>query len=198
VNASEFPSLAPVRKALVNNAAYEVQISAGADYTDRIYLQTVEGKEDSYRIGLDLSKAGTSNKVAQMWVNRYDTKLCVNTTAPVGTTANYPLGISVPSDGTYEITSVTEMQDGQEIYVTYNGRAIWNLAYGPYAVTLNKGTYNEYGLKLVQKAPTITTGVETVSDERLEGSGVRKVLIDNTIYIIREGAVYTINGQQVK
>jgi len=198
VNASVFPNLAPVRKALVNNAAYEVQISDGTNYTDRLYLQSVEGKEDSYRIGLDLSKAGTSSKVAQMWINRYNTKLCVNTTAPVGTTATYPLGISVPSDGTYEITSATEMQDGQEIYVTYNGRAIWNLAYGPYAVTLNKGTYNEYGLKLVQKAPTITTGVETVSDERLEVSGVRKVLIDNTIYIICDGAVYTINGQQVK
>ena len=189
---------APVRKAKVDNSYYEVQISNGERYSDRLYIQTMEDKEDRYKIGYDLSKAGTSSKVAQMWVNRYDTKLCVNTTAPVGTSAMYPLGIQVPQDGEYKIYSVTEMQSGQELYVTLNGHAIWNLAFGPYTASLTKGTHNQYGLKLVQKAPAITTGVETISDERLEKNGVRKVLIDNTIYIIRDGAVYTINGQQVK
>ena len=189
---------APIRKAKVDNSYYEVQISNGERYSDRLYIQTMENKEERYKIGYDLSKAGTSSKVAQMWVNRYDTKLCVNTTAPVGTSAMYPLGIQVPQDGEYQIYSVTEMQSGQELYVTMNGHAIWNLAFGPYTASLTKGTHNQYGLKLVQKAPAITTGVETISDERLEKNGVRKVLIDNTIYIIRDGAVYTINGQQVK
>jgi uncharacterized repeat protein (TIGR02543 family) len=191
-------SAAPVRKAKVDNSYYEVQISNGERYSDRLYIQTMENKEERYKIGYDLSKAGTSSKVAQMWVNRYDTKLCVNTTAPVGTSATYPLGIQVPKDGEYQIYSVTEMQSGQELYVTLNGHAIWNLAFGPYTASLTKGTHNQYGLKLVQKAPAITTGVETISDERLEKNGVLKVLIDNTIYIIRDGAVYTINGQQVK
>ena len=189
------PFTAPVRKAKVDNSYYEVHISAGADYTDRLYIQTMENKEDRYVIELDLAKAGVSTKVAQMWVNRYNTKLCVNTTAPVGTSAMYPLGIFVPNDGEYQISSVTEMQAGQELYVTLNDHAIWNLAFGPYTASLTKGTHNQYGLKLVQKAPTITTGVDEVKNV---ANGVRKVLIDNTIYIIREGAVYTINGQQVK
>ena len=188
---------APVRKAKVDNSYYEVQISNGERYSDRIYIQSMEDKEDRYKIALDLSKAGTSSKVAQMWVNRYDTKLCVNTTAPVGTSAMYPLGIQVPTDGEYQIYSVTEMQSGQELYVTLNGHAIWNLAFGPYTASLKKGTHNQYGLKLVQKAPAITTGVEN-AEEVNGANGVRKVLIDNTIYIIRDGAVYTINGQQVK
>jgi len=188
---------APARKAKVDNSYYEVQISNGERYSDRIYIQSMEDKEDRYKIGLDLSKAGTSSKVAQMWVNRYDTKLCVNTTAPVGTSAMYPLGIQVPADGEYQIYSATEMQSGQELYVTLNGHAIWNLAFGPYTASLKKGTHNQYGLKLVQKAPAITTGVEN-AEEVNGANGVRKVLIDNTIYIIRDGAVYTINGQQVK
>ena len=188
---------APVRKAKVDNSYYEVQISNGERYSDRLYIQTMEDKEDRYKIGYDLSKAGTSSKVAQMWVNRYDTKLCVNTTAPVGASAMYPLGIQVPADGEYQIYSATEMQSGQELYVTLNGHAIWNLAFGPYTASLTKGTHNQYGLKLVQKAPAITTGVEN-AEEVNGANGVRKVLIDNTIYIIREGAVYTINGQQVK
>ena len=197
INPTSFPALAaPVRKAKVDNAYYEVQIAAGEDYTDRVFLLVVEGKEDRYRIGLDLAKAGVSAKVAQMWVSRYGSKLCVNTTAPKGTSATYPLTIQVPADGEYQINSATEMQDNQQMYVTFNGRAIWNLAYGPYEVSLTEGTHTEYGLKLVQ-APAAVTGIENA--EVINGeNGVRKVLIDNTIYVIREGAVYTINGQIVK
>ncbi|MBR1472665.1 MAG: hypothetical protein IJ602_00240 [Paludibacteraceae bacterium] len=183
---------------VVDNAYYEVQISAGESCTDRIYLQTLEDKEDTYVIGLDLAKAGVSNKVAQMWVNRYNAKLCVNTTAPVGKTATYPLGISVPENGTYQISSATEMQNNQELYVTRNGNAIWNLAYGPYTVTLDKGTYAEYGIKLIQSnAPAVTTGVDQTqtTNDKLQ---IQKVIIDNQVYIVRDGALYTITGQKVE
>ena len=186
---------APRRAPRVDNAYYEVQISAGEAYTDRLYLQTLEDKEDRYVIGLDLAKAGVSNKVAQMWVNRYNAKLCVNTTAPVGKTATYPLGISIPANGTYQISSATEMQANQELYVTRNGSAIWNLAYGPYTVTLDKGTYSEYGIKLIQSnAPAVTTGVDQTTNEKLQ---IQKVLIDNKVYIVRDGALYTITGQKI-
>lgn len=188
---------APRRAPRVDNASYEVQISAGEEYTDRIFLQTMADKEDRYIIELDLAKAGISTKVAQMWVNRYNAKLCVNTTAPVGKTATYPLGISVPENGTYQISSATEMQNNQELYVTRNGNAIWNLAYGPYTVTLDKGTYSEYGIKLIQSnAPAVTTGVDqtqTTNDKQQ----IQKVIIDNQVYIVREGALYTITGQKI-
>ena len=193
---SEAAAHAPRRAPRVDNAYYEVQISAGEEYTDRVYLQTLEDKEDRYVIGLDLAKAGVSTKVAQMWVNRYNAKLCVNTTAPVGKTATYPLGISIPENGTYQISSATEMQNNQELYVTRNGSAIWNLAYGPYTLTLDKGTYSEYGIKLIQSnAPAVTTGVDQTTNEKLP---IQKVLIDNKVYIIRDGALYTITGQKVE
>ena len=194
---SEAAANAPRRRApRVDNAYYEVQISAGEDYTDRLYLQTMEDKEDRYVIGLDLAKAGVSTKVAQMWVNRYNAKLCVNTTAPVGKTATYPLGISIPENGTYQISSATEMQNNQELYVTRNGKAIWNLAYGPYTVTLDKGTYSEYGIKLIQSnAPAVTTGVDQTTNDKQQ---IQKVVIDNHVYIVREGELYTITGQKIK
>lgn len=184
------------RKSIVDNAYYEVQISAGEEYTDRIYLQTMEDKEDQYVIGLDLAKAGVSTKVAQMWVNRYSTKLCVNTTAPIGSSATYPLGIFAPQEGDYQISSATEMQSGQEMFVTKDGRTIWNLAYGPYTATLTAGNHTEYGLKLIQ-APATPTGVDPVTDNPSPLT-VKKVLIDNHVYIIRDGEVYTVTGQKVQ
>ena len=188
---------APRRTPKVDDAYYEVRISAGEEYTDRIYLQTMEDKEDLYVLELDLAKAGVSKKVAQMWVDRYNTKLCVNTTAPVGKTATYPLGISLPQAGTYQIYSATSMQANQELYVTRNGKAIWNLAYGPYTLTLEPGTYLEYGLKLIQsQAPATATDIDPITDNRSPLT-VTKVLIDNQVYIVRDGAVYTITGQKV-
>ena len=186
---------APRRAPIVDNASYEVRISAGEKCTDRLYLQTLENKEDAYVIGLDLAKAGISNIVAQMWVDRYNAKLCVNTTAPIGTSATYPLGIFVPQAGDYQIYSATEMQDGQELYVTRNGKVIWNLAYGPYTLYAEPGTYSEYGLKLIQ-APSTTTDVDPITDNRSPIT-VTKVIVDNQVYIVRDGAVYTITGQKV-
>lgn len=195
-NWSEASAHAPVRKAIVDNAYYEVQISEGGDRTDRLYLRTLKDKENQYVIGLDLAKAGVSTKVAQMWVDRYNTKLCVNTTAPIGSSATYPLGIFAPQDGDYQISSATEMQSGQEMYVTLNGRTIWNLAYGPYTATLTAGNHTEYGLKLIQ-APATPTGVDPVTDNPSPLT-VKKVLIDNHVYIIRDGEVYTVTGQKVQ
>ena len=194
--ATSNPFSAPaLRRSIVDNAYYEVQISAGEDYTDRIYLQTLEDKEDQYVIGLDLAKAGISKVVAQMWVDRYNTKLCVNTTAPVGSSATYPLGIFVPQDGNYQIYSATEMQAGQEMFVTRNGHTIWNLAYGPYTATLSAGTNNEYGLKLIQ-VPAATTGIDPVTNDQLPMTN--KVVIDDHVYIIRDGEIYTVTGQKVQ
>jgi hypothetical protein len=132
-----------------------------------------------------------------MWINRYNSKLCVNTMELTAKKATYPLGISVPADGDYEIYVNAEMQNGQDLYVTYNDRVIWNLTYGPYVASLTSGTHTEYGLKLVQ-SPAVTTDIETVNGEGSKVSEVRKVLIDDHIYIIREGVVYTINGQQAQ
>ena len=192
-----FVTVAPRRAMRPEDAAYEVQISAGQDYTDRLFLQVMDGKEDRYQIGLDLAKASTSSKVAQMWVNRYDAHLCVNTTAPVGSSVTYPLGIYAPKEGDYQINSVTPMQSGQELFVTLNGRAIWNLAYGPYTATLSAGTHTEYGLKLIQGVPAVETGIDQTQSADGQPS-VRKVIIDNQVYIIRGGEVYSVTGQKSK
>ena len=189
------PFSAPARDRKVDNAYYEVNLLTDNARTDRLYLMSVEGKENRYKIGLDLSKAGTSTKVAQMWVDRYDTKLCVNTTAPDGITASYPLGISVPKDGEYQLISATPMQEGQELYVTRNDRVIWNLARAPYTLTLTAGTHTEYGLRLIQGAPQSTTDIEQTE---AESTAVQKLFIGNQVYILRQGELYTLTGQKIR
>ena len=164
-------------------------------YTDRLFLQMDEDKEeDTYIIAQDLVKVGVSSQVAQMWVNRYNAQLCMNTIAPTDGKAEYPLGISVPTTGEYTISLMPNEEN--TVYLTRDGQAIWNLSDGAYTMTLNDGKYTNYGIRVGANAPQVTTGIdEAVVDAKGE---TRKVLIDNQVFIIRGEKVYTIDGQLVK
>lgn len=194
---------APARRMTTNDrpTRYEVIISAaGASrHADRLIVRVDESKEeDAYVIGKDLAKFGTGSSVAQMWVNRYDSKLCMNTVAPVGDAASFPMSVYAPKTGDYtiEIESAAEA-DGYALYLTYNGEAVWNLSDGAYTANITKGTDARYGLRVSARSPQVTTGVdEAIVDGK--DKVATKVLINNQVYIIRGDKVYSIDGQLVK
>ena len=187
---------APRRTRAQADLKYDVRIApADGAYTDRLFIKTTDSRDNRYTVGQDLAKVGVSSIVPQMWINRYDAKLCVNTAEFINETAEYPLGISVPANGEYTISNVND-NDDYTLYLTLNGEAIWDLSDAPYTLDLTKGTTNAYGLRISAKAPQVVTGVdEAVVDAKGE---TRKVLINNQVFIIRGNEVYTIDGQLVK
>ena len=187
---------APRRAQAQANLIYDVRIApAEAEYTDRLFIKTTDSREDHYTIGQDLAKVGVSSIVPQMWINRYDEKLCVNTAELINETAEYPLGISVPANGEYTIHLTPYTSDSDyTLYLTMNGEAIWNLSEDAYTLTLEKGTTNAYGLRI--SAPKISTAIdEAVVDA--DGQ-TRKMLIDNHVFIIRGNNVYGVDGRLIK
>lgn len=197
------PSPAPRRMVAENETSnYEVRFAPiNQNFEDRVFVQTDDSKTpDVYTVGLDLAKMGVSAKIAQIWIDRYDTKLCLNTMAPVNGEADYPLVLSVPQDGKYtiDILRSTEEQPN-ELYLTRDGEPIWNLSQNAYTVKLEQGTTARYGLRTVSKAPQITTGIEETWVDP-EGNAIKaaKVLINNHVYIIRDGKLYTITGSLVR
>ena len=106
------------------------------------------------------------------------------------------MNIYAPKAGTYTL-DIERAPEDATLYLTYNGYLIWNLTASPYELELEKGTTSSYGLRIVN-APLVTTDVE--NGESLNGeNGVRKVLIDNVIYLITpEGKMYDIVGKGVK
>lgn len=197
------PSPAPRRMVAENETSnYEVRFAPiNQNFEDRVFVQTDNSKTpDVYTIGLDLAKMGVSAKIAQIWIDRYDTKLCLNTMAPVNGEADYPLVLSVPQDGKYtiDILRSTEEQPN-ELYLTRDGEAIWNLSQNAYTMRLEQGTTARYGLRTVSKAPQVTTDFEPIWVDP-EGNAIKaaKVLINNHVYIIRDGKLYTITGSLVR
>lgn len=180
-----------------NDTKFVVEIAQNNKMADRLIVETTDEKENRYVIGQDLAKFGVSSKVAQMWINRYDAKLCVNTMETADVT-DYPMSIFAPKAGEYQISNVKSQMSNEDysLYLTYNGEAIWNLSDGAYVLNLNKGTDSNYGLRVSARAPQTATGVdEAIVDAQ---GDVRKVLINNQVFIIRGDKVYSIDGQLVK
>ena len=194
-------SAAPARRIQgVNSLArYDVCLTAEGKQADRLIIRTDEDKEENaYVIGQDLVKFGVSTRVAQMWINRYDAKLCVNTVAPEGEKTEFPLSVFAPKAGEFTIHLASYTSDSDyTLYLTYNGEAIWNLSDGAYTINLDKGTDSNYGLRVSARAPQATTGIdEAIVDNK--DAVAAKVLINGQVFIIRGDKVYTIDGQLVK
>ncbi|MBQ9603322.1 MAG: hypothetical protein IJR42_05890 [Paludibacteraceae bacterium] len=203
-NATIVPASAPRRLRAANlpkgiEAVYRLAI-AGEDQpeADNLFVQVAENeKTDRYTVGQDLVKGGVASGRAQVWVSRYDAKLSVNTQALSDGEATYPLAIQIPVNGEYTLHLTQSTSDsGYTVYLTRNDEAIWNLSNGAYVGSFEKGTTSEYGLRVSAKAPQIATGIdEAVVDAKGE---TRKVIINNTVYIIRGENVYSVDGQLVK
>lgn len=195
---------APARRANANEVTpkYNVSItpSGMAKYADHLSVRLNEDKEENnYVIGQDLTKFGVSTKVAQMWINRYDAKLCVNVEAPEGESTNFPMSVFAPKAGTYTIALENESNsDDYALYLTYNGEAIWNLSDGAYTANLEKGTDANYGLRIsIKKAPEVVTGIDEAIVDSKDATAT-KVLLNGQVFIIRGERVYSIDGQLVK
>jgi len=184
------------------NTKFEVRIAPiNKEETDLVFILTDDSKNpDAYTVGKDLAKMGVSTQVAQMWVNRYNMQLCKNTMSPIDGQADYPLGIFAPEDGQYSISILrTGVEQPSDLYLTLDGEIIWNLSKNAYTLQLEQGTTARYGLRTVSEAPQVTTDIEPIWVDP-EGNAIKaaKILINNHVYILRDGKLYTITGSLVR
>ena len=191
---------APARRKAATNKKYlalsdyyrvGIENAAGVQGGDVCVLPE-DDKTETYVIGHDLSQFGMNAAKPQLWINRYGTKLALNTTAPLDGVADFPMSVYAPAAGEYTIALAAQPDDENAVYLTKDGEVIWNLSDGACTLTLTKGTAADYGLRLGEKkAPEVATGFgEAVVDAH---GKTTKVLIDGKVFIIREDRVYTID-----
>ncbi|MBQ3633260.1 MAG: hypothetical protein II952_03085, partial [Paludibacteraceae bacterium] len=117
---------------------FVLELMKDSELADRIIVQTAGEKADEYVIGKDIAKMGISTKVAQMWMERYNTQLCKNTLELTDGQADYPLNLFAPAAGEYILTAAQERGEAT-LYLTRNDKPVWNLSYGEYVLNLEKG-----------------------------------------------------------
>lgn len=191
------PLLAPARSG-AETGEFRLALTAdGTDYVaDRLWVSASEEATMEYTIGHDLIKMGTPTqaKMAQMWVPAGELNLCDVEMPMLNNNASTPVSIYAPKEGLYTL-SVDRAPEDALLFLTKDGRVIWNLSMTPYLMELSKGTTENYGLRLVRTHTEVATGVDEIETAGVHG---RKVIIDNMIYIITsDGAMYDMTGKKV-
>ena len=187
--------LAPKREASVQPTAIQIA-REGQPFSDQLFISADETAGQGYNQGVDVAKAGNIGNVnvPQIWTNAYNSKLCAHEAQLINGEASYTLSLYAPADGTYTLTGLN-IPENYTLYLTYNGRAIWNLSISEtYALDLNKGITTEYGLLLVETYKT-PTGMEEISSQP---SVFRKILRNGILYILHNGKIYNAQGARVE
>lgn len=189
--------LAPKRDA-ERKLGYEVRITPAeaAEFDNQIIVRASEsanGEYNSNRDMLTLNEA-TSKSAALLWTENYgDKRLAIEEAPLVNSSASYVLGIYAPADGEYTI-STPQAKEDVSLYLTREGRVIWDLTAAPYTLDLTKGNTTGYGLRIVA-APKATTDLEDVQGDKVQCT---KVLINNHVFILRGEKMYDVTGGLVK
>ena len=191
-------SYAPRRVAA--NGFEKIKVAFGnEEFTDYLDVSASEEALNEYQIGKDLAKMTMTNtpKVAQIFGKAYNTKLCMVHAPMVNDQAEVALELYAPQAGTYTISVPTEREDAS-LYLTKDGNIIWDLTVSPYEAEFDKGATEGYGLMLVRKAPQVTTGVETIDNSQSTIHNCQKVILNDHVYILRDGQLYDVTGKAVK
>ena len=84
--------------------------------------------------------------------------------------------------------------DDADLYLTYDGAIIWDLSMSAYELELPQGITEGYGLLLNAKAPNTATGLDDINAE----TNVQKLVIDDKIFILRNGRMFDVTGKMAK
>lgn len=186
---------APARNS-ENAPSYKISIEPeDGGYSDQIYISASQEASAEYEIGHDLSKAGIGKRTAQMWVNAYGKQLCVNEAELNNSVAQYNLGMYAPANGGYRIAA-SATPEGVTLYLTQNGNIIWNLSKMPYVADLMKGDCNEYGILMLVQKSNVSTDVENINNP--DNEGIEKIILNNRLYILRDGEMYDATGAKIQ
>ena len=195
--ASGTDAYAPAR--VEGNTVENIKVWFGHDeYKDKLTISANEDALNEYQIGKDLVKMTMTNtpRVAQIFGNAYNTKLSRVHAPLYNNQATYDLTLYAPAAGEYTIAA-PQMEDA-DVYLTLNGAVLWNISMSPYTLDLQKGNTEDYGL-LLQKhnAPQIATGVDNIEGAD-NSQAVQKVLLNEHVYILRNGQRYDVTGKLAK
>ncbi len=200
------PSSAPLRRqaAALQSDRFDLQLLTPQGKTaDRLFVIANDDAADTYTIGEDIAKAGVSTRVAQMWIDRYGARLCMNAIAATDNAALYPLTITAPAAGTYTLQAAPQNTEAR-LYLTYQGEVIADLTHQDFNLDLAKGTNSGYGLRLVTTRRDVVTDLDEVlgpnstSDNEAGTEQTRKCIYRDQLYLIRGNQVFDAQGQRVQ
>ena len=186
---------------------FRLEIQQNETTVDQTFvkLSNEEGVSSEFVFGEDLSKEFNKNKanIYTMVSSTIEgdvtvTQVAGNTLPMTEQTTIVPVGVQIKSNGEYTF-AMPEGTEGIGVTLIDNvANTRTNLGLTDYTVTLSQGTIDGRFMLEISPIQGTTTSFESISDEGLEISGARKVMIDGLLYIVKDGKVFDATGARVK
>ncbi len=194
------PIVAKERNEATRNYEWKITLSRNEKLNDQTFVRLTDHEKvtTEFDFNQDLSKEFNYGRSDIYTLIGYE-KAAANSLPLSEQTTLIPLGLSIEYNGDYTIA----MPDGTaNIGVTLidtESNTRTNLSAGmEYTLTLNKGDYNNRFFIEISPIQQTPTDIEYIIGDSNNQDSVRKVLIDNILYIVRDGQMFDARGARVK
>ena len=205
VNATPSSVVARERTAPMNTEfRIELQKNGQKDDQTFVRLSDDENVTTGFDFNYDLSKEFNKNKanIYTMVTTIMDDGPSITQTAgnvlPMSEqTTVVPVGVKIASTGDYTF-AIPEGTNGVGVTLIDNETGIrTSLSALDYTINLPAGTYDNRFVLEISPIVQSPTGIES-TEHRTQNTDVHKVLIDNILYIVKDGVMYDARGARVQ
>ena len=181
---------------------WRIELKQDTTFLDQTYVRMTDLEQvtDSFDFGQDLIKELNSRSNIYTFIG-YEKVAANSMTLHTDQTTVIPVGANITTEGDYTF-ALPDGADGIGVtLIDAETGTHTNLSAGmDYTVYLEKGTHdNRFWLEIspIQNTPT---DIELINGENGDASlnGVRKVLIDGILYIVKDGKMYDARGARVQ
>ena len=171
----------------------------GEDKADNTFVTLVDNEQitNNFDQNADLVKMFNSKKANIYTIIGEDVQVAANCLPMVEQTAVVPVGVQIATTGEYTF-SIPEGTEGIGVTLIDNETGIRTpLGLTDYTVGLDAGTYDERFILEISPIKNTPTGIDLLNGEN-GANGVRKVMVDGMLYIVKDGKVFDAQGRQIK
>ncbi len=172
-------------------------ILSNGEKSDKTTLLISDKYSAEYEIGADLEKMFGNAFTLSTYSIMNDTKLAYNALSNAEAQQIIPIGVRIPAEGEYTFSlnpRYAEANIERLDLIDYQTGEITNLMTADYTFSMTQGENTErFALNVTTRkdTPTDTEQID-VGDER-----TRKLIINDKLYIFRNGRIYDATGKQV-
>ncbi|MEE1254051.1 MAG: hypothetical protein UHJ11_03245 [Paludibacteraceae bacterium] len=184
----------------VKNYEWKLTLSRNEQIEDQAFVRLSDDEQvtTEFDFNQDLSKEFNYGRSDIYTLIGYE-KAAANSLPLSEQTTLIPLGLSIEYNGDYTIAMPGRMENIGVTLIDTESNTRTNLSAGmEYTLTLNKGDYNNRFFIEISPIQQTPTDIEYVTGDSNSQNSVRKVLIDNILYIVRDGQIFDARGARVK
>ena len=187
-------------KEITRNYEWRITLTQGEKEQDQAFVRLSDNEQvtTEFDFGQDLSKEFNYGRSDIYTLIGYE-KAAANSLPISEQTTVIPLGLSIEYNGDYTLAMPDRVNGIGVTLVDNQTGTRTNLSAGmDYTLTLNKGDYNNRFFIEISPVQQTPTDIEYVTGDTNSKETVRKVLIDNILYIIKDNEMFDARGVRVQ